>query len=403
MEFAFRFLETGVAGLVLKAISSSLLGILLLICFIVIRRWYRGRYFRKLNAHTLAIRRNWDDLIQKRIPPERWRLNRFDSDIVESILLDDIEVAAAEDLPRLVDCLRCSGLLDLRIHEARHSHGWKKRSALVVLGRTRAPQAIPALTEALGDPSAQTRVAAVRGLGRIGLAAAAVPLLDRLLMGELQVPEHTLKNALANCCRESPDLLLHYLQDVTGHTRELLARVLAEVANPELGDELLALATDSLAEVRASAARALAVVQEPFALWALSRLIEDPEWFVRLRAVVALAAHKESGRTRLLLRALCDSNRNVRQRAAWALARIEPDLEAVLAQVVATNDNYALQAFISELERSGVMEDVIHSLEVDSAHGVAQSILMQVLLAGQKAVEAAKDGKPMAMGAGAGR
>jgi HEAT repeat protein len=197
---------------------------------------------------------------------------------------------------------------------------------------------------------------------------------------------------------------LHYLQEAGGHARELLARVLAEVATADLGDELLMLATDELPEVRASAARALAVVPEPFALWALGRLIEDREWFVRLRAVVALAAHKESGRTRLLLRALCDANRNVRQRAAWALARIEPNLEAVLAEVVATRDNYALQAFISELERSGAMQDVIHSLEVESAHGVAQSILMQALLAGRRALEAAKDEKPAAaMAAGAGR
>jgi HEAT repeat protein len=403
MEFVSKSLEMGVAGLVLRAILLSLLGILLLISFIVIRRWYRGCYFRRLNERTLAIRSKWEDLIQGRIPPQAWRLNRFDSDIVEAILLDDIEVAGAADLPLLSNCLRSSGLLDLRIYEARHSHGWKKRDALVVLGRTRAPQAIPVLTEALSDSSAQTRIAAVRGLGRIGLGPAAAPLLERLITGELQVPEHTLKNALANCCRESPDLLLHCLQAATGHTRELLARVLAEVASPELGNELLTLATDPLAEVRASAARALACVQEPFALWALGKLIEDPEWFVRLRAVVALASQKESGRTRLLLRALCDSNRNVRQRAAWALARIEPNLEAVLAEVVATHDNYALQAFISELERSGTMQDVIHSLEVEAAHGVAQSILMLALLAGRQAIEAAKDGKPAgAKAAGAG-
>jgi HEAT repeat protein len=377
----------------------------LIISFIVTRRWYRGRYFRRLNERMLAIRSNWEDLIHGRIPPERWRLNRFDSDIVESILLDNIEVAERSELPPLAECLRSSGLLDLRIYEARHAHGWKKRDALVALGRTRAPQAIPVLAEALGDASAQTRIAAARGLGRIGLGAAAVPLLERLMIDELQVPEHTLKNALASCCRNSPGLLLKHLQDARGSTRQLLARVLGEVASPELGDELLTLATDALPEVRASAARALACVQEPFALWALGKLVEDPEWFVRLRAVVALASQKESGRTRLLLRALCDSNRNVRQRAAWALARIEPNLEAVLAEVVATHDNYALQAFISELERSGAMQDVIHSLELEGGgHGVAQSILMKALLAGRQAVELARQGKPAAvMAAGAGQ
>src|SRR5947209_18446724 len=150
MEFIFRAFEMGVAGLVFSAISLSLLGIVLLIGFIATRRWYRGRYFRRLNQRMLAIRSAWDDLTHGRIPPEHWRLNSFDSDIVESILLDDIEVAAAADLPVLADCLRFSGLLDLRIYEARHSRGWKKRNALVALGRTRAPQAIPVLSEALG-------------------------------------------------------------------------------------------------------------------------------------------------------------------------------------------------------------------------------------------------------------
>ncbi len=404
MEFVFRSIHMGVAGLVLKAILLSLLSILLLISFIVSRRWYRGRYFRRLNQRMLALRANWDDLVQGRIPPERWRLNGFDCNIVESILLDDIEVASARELPALAHCLQSSGLLDVRIYEARHSRGWKKRDALVALGRTRAPQAIPALTEALSDPSAQTRIAAVRGLGRIALRAAALPLLERLMIGELQIPEHTLKNALVNCCHESPDLLLKCLAEATGSTRELLARVLAEVANASLGDELLTLATDPLPEVRASAARALGAVQEPFALWALGKLIEDAEWFVRLRAVVALASQQESGRIRLLLRALCDSNRNVRQRAAWALARIEPNLQAVLEQVVATRDNYALQAFISELERSGAMQAVIHSLEVEAAHGVAQSILMQALLAGRQAMDSARDAKPAAaMAAGVGQ
>jgi HEAT repeats len=400
MEFVFRSFEMGVAGLVVEAILLLLAVISLLIAFIVTRRWYRGRYFRRLNERMFVLRSMWDDLVAGRIPPENWRLNRFDSNIVETMLLDNLEVATPEELPALANCLRCSGLLDLRIHEARHARGWKRRDALVALGRTRSPQAIPALAEALDDHSAQTCIAAVRGLGRVGIGDAAVPLLERLMAGQLQVPEHTLKNALTNCCRESPRVLMNYLYHASGSRRELLARVLAEVANSDLGEELLTLATDPLPEVRASAARALGRVGEPLALWALAKLIDDPEWFVRLRAVVALASLKESGRTRLLLRALCDANRNVRQRAAWALARIEPNLESILEQVVATHDSYALQAFISELERSGAMQDVIYSLEVEAAHGVAQSILMQALVAGRHGVESARVTKAAAAGAG---
>src|SRR5205807_4243145 len=183
---------------------------------------------------------------------------------------------------------------------------------------------VPALAEALDSPSEETRVAAVRGLGRTGLPGAAVPLLDRLVGNEIEVPEHTLKNALANCCRKSPSVLISYLNKSTRQTRELIARVLGEVASAELGDELMILAADPLAEVRASAARALAAAPPSIALPALTVLVCDDEWFVRLRAVVALGSMRHQGRVRPLIRALCDRNRYVRQRrhGAWpGLAR----------------------------------------------------------------------------------
>lgn len=391
MDFASRLVtQLGpVAGMVLKAIFFSLLGILLLITFIVIRRWYRGRYFRRLNERTLALRAIWDDIVAARVPAKEWRLQPLDCEIVESILLDNIEVANPDQLPPLLECLRSSGLLDMRIREARIARGWQRRTALVALGRTRAREAVPALAEALDARSEETRIAAVRGLGRTGLGEAAVPLLERLLADELRVPEHTVKNALAGCCRISPGVLIPYLNQSSGGKRELIARVLGEVASPELGDELLILAADPLPEVRASSARALATASPSFALPVLSTLVSDAEWFVRLRAVVALGSMEHQGRIRPLIRALCDTNRYVRQRSAWALARLGPHLERVLEQVVETQDSYALQAFISELERSGTIEKVIEVLKGQADHHTVEKALLEALTGGRKRVEAA--------------
>ena len=227
MDFVFRLVSQlgPVAGMVLKAIFFSLLGIFLLVAFIVTRRWYRARYFRRLNARTFALRSVWDDLVAGRVPAKEWRLKPLDCDIVEAILLDNIETATPDQLQPLLSCLRNSGLLDMRIREARISGNWNRRTALVALGRTRAPEAVPALAEALDSTSEETRVAAVRGLGRTGLPGAAVPLLDRLVGNELKAPEHTIKNALANCCRKSPGVLISYMNKSTGQTRELIARV----------------------------------------------------------------------------------------------------------------------------------------------------------------------------------
>jgi len=391
MDFVFRLVSQlgPVAGMVLKAIFFSLLGIFLLVAFIVTRRWYRARYFRRLNERTFALRSVWDDLVAGRVPAKEWRLKPLDCDIVEAILLDNIETATPDQLQPLLSCLRNSGLLDMRIREARISGNWNRRTALVALGRTRAPEAVPALAEALDSTSEETRVAAVRGLGRTGLPGAAVPLLDRLVGNELKAPEHTIKNALANCCRKSPGVLISYMNKSTGQTRELIARVLGEVANAELGDELMILAADPLAEVRASAARALAAAPPSIALPALTVLVCDDEWFVRLRAVVALGSMRHQGRVRPLIRALCDRNRYVRQRAAWALARLGPQLEDVLEQVVDTRDSYALQAFVSELERSGAIERVIAALPESGSDSSAGNVLLDALNAGRKRVEAA--------------
>jgi HEAT repeat protein len=401
MGFVFSGIEElGPAGLVLQAILGSLLGIFLLVGFIVLRRWYRARYFRIRNERTVVLRSKWDAIVSGKIPALDWRFDPVDCEIVESILLDNIEMSAPENLPPLLDCLRVSGMLDMRIYEARTSRGWKQRTALLALGRTRAVEAIPALADGLDSRVRETRIAAVRGLGRTAIKEAAIPILDRVVTEHLDVPDRSLKTALVNCCRNNPEVLVNYVAQTHGPVRELLARVLGELASPALGEELLVLAADALPEVRASAARALGNSNTSYTLPALHTLAVDPEWFVRLRAVVALGQVENIGKIRILLHALCDANRHVRQRAAWALARMEPQLEQILEQVVATNDSYALQAFISELERSGAIEKIVGALD-GSGQGSARTALMEVVDGARKSVELTGHAAAAAAAAGA--
>jgi HEAT repeats len=401
MDFTSRLgPELGLAGLIVKAILFSVAGIVSLIAFIAIRRWYRGRYFQSLSERTFILRSQWNDIVSGKIPASAWRLKPLDCQIVESMLLDRLELAALpQELPPLLSCLRSSGLLELHIHQARTETGWKRRAALVALGRTRALEAVPALGEALDDDDEETRIAAIRGLGHTELVEAATPMIECLLFGRWLMPEHAIKNALVSCCHDSPGILLRYLKQSTGRPRELLARVLGELATPELGEDLILLATDNDPEVRASAARAMGNSQPEFALPILSVMVSDPEWFVRLRAVVALASIHHGGRVRPLLRALCDPNRYVRQRAAWALAQIGSDLDNILNQVVETQDNYALQAFISELERSGAIESLIDALETRHEQSTARNILLQTLNTARQRIE--QEGKVLAISAGA--
>ncbi len=370
MEFAFNLEnELSPAGLVLDAALVSVLGITLLLVFIVGRRWIRARYFARRERLMYFIHQHWEELLAGGRLPADWRFQALTCEVLESMLLDSLEVAQPEEMPRLVNCLRQSGLVDKRIDDARNQKGWRRRKALVALGRTRSPEAIPALAEALDDDEMETRIAGVRGLGKIALPEAAAPMLDRFCEDQLQVPWAVLRNALLHCCRRKPGMLNRYLYGAHGEQRELLARVLAENSDLGSSEDLILLAGDPSPEIRASAARGLARVDSGTALAPLALLASDSEWFVRLRAVVSLGFLPETEAVPLLIRALRDCNRVVRQRAAWALIRSRPQT-GCLRQVVELGDNYGLQAVVAELERCGRYEDTLkqirHSRSIDA-------------------------------------
>ena len=383
MDFVSKFVAwLGPAGLVFKAIVVSLAGIGLLLAFIMTRRFFRAAYFRRREARTLELRRLWDGILIGTVPPEEWRFDPLSREIVEVILLDNLEVAAGDEIELLRHCLRVSGLLDMRIYEARKLRGWRRRQALVSLGRMRVPEGIPALAEGLDSRDPDTRLAAARGLGRCGLPEAAEPILERVTQNQLQLPLAVLQNALLHCCRTRPSLLYYYVRHCDDAMRPILARVLAEVATAELGEDLVLLAADPLPEVRASAARALAGAKPRLAMTALQQLAIDDEWFVRLRAVVALGMLCDPRTIPVLMETLCDPNRMVRLRSAAALARLDGHQEEVLDLAIRTGDRYALQALISEMQRAGTMLELIETLADPAKRASSERILLAALHAG---------------------
>ena len=168
----------------------------------------------------------------------------------------------------------------------------------------------------------------------------------------LSVPALPLQSALIQCCAERPQLLLPYVQHAEGHLREILGRVLGEVATPSLGLDLLQFVGDDLDELRAAAARAMSHTKSGLAFDLLNELARDPIWFVRLRAIVSLGKLSDPRAIPSLLRGLTDSNRLVRLRAAEALIELKTDLALVFAQVVQTRDRYGLHAFLTALENA---------------------------------------------------
>ena len=349
-----KFWRLAPAAFVLKAIVAAVLADGLLLAFILLRRTYRKRYFAKRDARVFELRQKWDALISGEIPHEAWRKNPFDRRIVESIALDAFEAAGAEESARLLRFLRASGLIEKRIFEARQLTGWRRMRALVALGRTRAPEGIPALAEGLRDRVLETRLAALRGLGRMACPQAAEEILAWVGETGLSVPALPLQSALIQCCAERPQLLLPYVQHAEGSLREVLGRVLGEVATPSLGLDLLQFVGDDLDELRAAAARALSHTKSGLAFDLLNELARDPIWFVRLRAIVSLGKLSDPRAIPSLLRGLTDSNRLVRLRAAEALVELKTEMAPIFGQVVQIRDRYGLHAFLTALENANL-------------------------------------------------
>ena len=355
MESIFEKLwRQGPAAFVLKAIVLAIVANGLLLAFILLRRAYRKWYFAKRDARVYELRQRWDAIISGKIPCGTWRGKPFDRRIVETIALDAFEAAGPEESARLLKFLRTSGLIEKRIFEARQLKGWRRMRALVALGRTRAPEGIPALSEGLRDRDLETRMAALRGLGRMASPQAAEEILAWLGEKGMTVPELPLQSALVQCCAERPQLLLPYIRNADRRLREVLGRVLGEVATPSLGLDLLQFVDDDLDELRAAAARAMSQTQSALAPDALTELASDPIWFVRLRAIVSLGKLSDCRAIPALLRGLTDSNRLVRLRAAEGLVGLQTEMVPIFERVVATRDRYGLHAYLTALENAGL-------------------------------------------------
>ena len=285
-------------------------------------------------------------------------------------MLDAYEVASQEEAVRLLRFMRFSGLIEKRIADARQHKGWRRHRALVALGRTRAPEGIRALAEGLRDRRLETRLAALRGLGQMACPEAAKAILTWVDEAGLVVPALPLQSALVQTCAERPQLLLPHLQNAETKVREVLGRVLGEVATSSLGPELFQFAVDGLPELRAAAARGLACATPKAAIQVLSELAKGPVWFVRLRAIVSLGQLRHPDALPCLLSGLQDSNRLVRLRAAEGLVDFKEDQPRVFEMVASLRDKYGLHAYLTALENAGLQPTLHAEIEARGDKGL---------------------------------
>jgi HEAT repeat protein len=385
--------------------ALPLLALLLLVCllagmflFILGRRLWRGRVLRRQDRWRQHWLRRLPDLLAGEIPAPGELRRPEACETLETLLVDRLQTATGENQELLSIVLERSGLLDRRIALLRHGRRWERLASAALLGQMRAPAAVSALLGALEEGWPLLRAAATRSLGMIACPAAGPPLVRTLLRGHTFDPNIWLDAVVA--CQPDPNAFLPLLEDIRPELRALGARAIAESAAAARFESLSPGVFDPDPDVRAQLLRALGRTSGRMALPLLVAATADPVWFVRLRALAALGERNDAEALPAVLRATRDAHFQVRQRAAATLARLAARPAGILRLLVGGNDRYALEGFLSELARAGLLWRSLPLL-VDSDAALrhdAQELLTWALSAGSyqevlHAVEAHPDRK----------
>ena len=125
-----------------------LAGILVMVGFMALRRWRRGRRF----ARRDDLRRQWVErlpVLLSGVEISRVELATRDRrETLETLVIDRLEVATG---------LERAGFLDRHVDWLRRGKHWQKLQSAALLGRAGARVSVPALIDLLRDPSPELR------------------------------------------------------------------------------------------------------------------------------------------------------------------------------------------------------------------------------------------------------
>jgi len=179
------------------------------------------------------------------------------------------------------------------------------------------------LARALGDPSPEVVLVAIRAIGDARDLAQAAALHRRLGLGSAEV-RAAVEEALARIHQTD---VLPLLDRMMGEDRpEVLAasvRVLERMANPDAKPLLLALGRSREALVREAAVRALAALGDQDSTREIAAALEDPSELVRAAALEALARSKAEAALSTLTAVRSDPSIVMRAALARALGSFD--------------------------------------------------------------------------------
>ena len=396
-------------------VTLSVLAIdLVLVLFILRRRLSRWFYFNKKDLTTRRFREPIQDFLAGKAPIEdlvstlRDARGRAARDGIRDLLLENL---SGNNRKAVTDVLFRLGFVDAwaseafgkrrarqllhhivteeklpqarrrRFKRARRLRLFcvKRARAVAQLGHLDADFAKVFMREALRDPSPYVGRANVAAMGHNpGLYE--VPILLDLLrqtaQGENELPLHSVKTALVRHPITELEQFVPFLNDVNPRFRFLLVdsiREICEAASLTMGPRnfpeplyrwfLDKAAQDESVDVRARSARVIRHFHDSAATQALRALLLDKSEFVRLHTVRACADPFYSGLISDIARRITDSRWRVREAAVKTLATFgKPGRLQLESYFLATNDQYASEQLIEEMQRAGIIVEMLPSL-----------------------------------------
>jgi HEAT repeat protein len=278
----------------------------------------------------------------------------------------------------------------------------KRVVAVRRLGRLSPPVALVFTAKALVDPSPDVRRVAVANLGA-QRHPRAVPLLIEELMRSLEqgndVSLRAAKTALVNYQMEDLHLFVPELRNANRRLRFLVVDTIREIARRSARRGLLTkndfpielysivlqeLVRDENPDVRARAAGVVRHFRDAAGEQALKELLMDENEFVRLHAVRSCADRHLPQFIPWLAQRLGDSKWRVREAAVQSLSVFGRSGEDEMCRFfVRTTDRYGSEQVAEELQRNGVVAELVRTFEDSEKSALASSVFQKLILLGK--------------------
>lgn len=381
-------LATPAAIIILYSIIGFFsLVILFVFSVVIIRRLYKERFYKSLDAARVEYAPLVDSLVNSTGPMDdplfKNKVNSVKWLAVEELLLKAADRAGEEVRPRVEECLDSLGITQLYISDLKSGKKFRAPLCAERLGRIRSKRAVPELISAMDADNRDLRNMAVNSLGLIG-DESAIPPLIALFREAVEKTEdisiRIIKNALLSFEGSAVPYLIGEVSSSAWRVRSKALDVLCEMDVLELKGVFLEALKDREPDVRAKGAKGLGRLKEADGtIEPLIKLTNDEFWIVRYQSIKALGLIGSESAVEVFKKGIGDANWRVRRAAAEALGRLGLTAVKEFAGVMLrSTDRFAREQAAEELQRSGLIYAFIENLRDPSRSKASEELLFDV-------------------------